>query len=77
MVLFISSSRENEAKLISNAKNFTNTLEKQRAELEKGDNFPESYNTEVSKLREQFLKHTNELAEAEERQYQLAYKIEW
>ncbi|XP_041349849.1 coiled-coil domain-containing protein 146-like [Gigantopelta aegis] len=72
----LKSSRENEAMLISNAKNFTNILEKQRSELEKGDNFPESYNTEVSKLREQFLKHTNELAEAEERQYQLAYKIE-
>ncbi|KAJ8301978.1 hypothetical protein KUTeg_020965 [Tegillarca granosa] len=69
--------RDNETKLLQNAKDHTVELEKQRAELEKADNFPESAaNTEVTKLRQQYLKHTNELAQAEERQYQLAYKIE-
>ena len=52
-------------------------LEGQKTELEKADDFPDNSNSEVSKLRQQLLKHNNELAQAEERQYQLDYKIEW
>ncbi|CAL1531513.1 unnamed protein product [Lymnaea stagnalis] len=68
--------RESEAKLLQDAKKSANYLDRQFEELEKGDHFPENSNTEVSKMREQLLKHNNELAQAEERQYQLEYKIE-
>lgn len=76
LVILTSSSRLNETTLLRQAKDYTSDLEKQRAELEKGDNFPESSNTEVTKLREQFLKYNNDLVETEERQYQLEYKLE-
>ncbi|XP_046573953.1 LOW QUALITY PROTEIN: coiled-coil domain-containing protein 146-like [Haliotis rubra] len=72
----LKNSRHNETTLLRQAKEYTADLEKQRAELEKGDNFPESSNTEVTKLREQFLKYNNDLVETEERQYQLEYKLE-
>jgi len=68
--------RENELNLLKQTKQYAIELERQKAELEKADNFPESSNTEVSKLREVLLKHNNELAQTEERQYQLEYKIE-
>lgn len=67
---------ENEKKLLREAKEFTQELEKQRVELERADNFPEAYNTEPAKLREQLLKYVNELAETEERQSRLEYKME-
>ena len=51
-------------------------LERQTVELEKADNFPESSNSEVTKMREQLLKYNNDLSQAEERQYQLEYKME-
>ena len=72
-----SSTRENEANLVQKAKKATNHLEKCKIELDKADNFPESSNTEVSKLRQQLLKYNNDLAQAEEKQYQFDYKIEW
>ncbi|XP_013065193.2 coiled-coil domain-containing protein 146-like [Biomphalaria glabrata] len=68
--------RENESRLLQEAKKFANDLDKQCEELEKGDNFPENSNTEVSKMREQLLKYNNDLIEAEDKQYQLEYKIE-
>jgi hypothetical protein len=52
-------------------------MDRQKVELEKADMFPESSNTEVSKLRENLLKHNNDLAQTDERQYQLEYKLEW
>ena len=51
-------------------------VQRQRAELEKGDNFPDGDNTEVNKLRQELLKHHNELAQADERQYQLEFKLD-
>ena len=51
-------------------------VQKQRLELEKGDSFPDGDNTEVNKLRQELLKHHNELAQADERQYQLEFKLE-
>lgn len=51
-------------------------VQRQRAELEKGDSFPEGDNTEVNKLRQELLNHHNELAQADERQYQLEFKLE-
>ncbi|KAH9508117.1 hypothetical protein Btru_054756 [Bulinus truncatus] len=68
--------RENESRLLQEAKRFTNDLDKQCEELDRGDNFPDNSNTEVSKMREQLLKYNNDLIEAEEKQYQLEYKIE-
>ena len=62
---------------LQQAKELTSECEKQRVELEKADNFPDNINTEVSKLRQQLLKYRNDVTQAEERQYQLDYKIEW
>lgn len=69
--------RENETSLLKKAKEFTVTLEKQRSELEKGDNFPAGSNAnEVTKLREQYLKFRNETEKAEDRKYQVEYRLE-
>lgn len=51
-------------------------MDQQKAELEKADQFPENSNTEVSKLREQLLNYNNQLAETDEMNYQLQYKLE-
>lgn len=61
---------------MSQAKENTSELERQRLELERADNFPDGSNTEVSKMRQQLLKYNNELKQAQERQYQLEYQIE-
>jgi predicted nucleic acid-binding Zn-ribbon protein len=71
------STRDHELQLLQNAKKFQTNLDRQKTELEKADNFPESSNSEVSKYREELLKHHNELAQADERQYQYEYKLEW
>ena len=52
-------------------------MENQDTELDKADEFPEGSNTEVSQLRTQLLQYRNELAQVEEREYQMNYKIEW
>ena len=70
------STRQSEADLLRNAKEYTNELDKQQQELEKADNFPDSSNTEVSKMRQQLLKYNNDLKQAQDRQYQLEYQIE-
>lgn len=73
----LKSTRDNEVSLLNEAKSITSELERQKSELEKADNFPDtSDNSEVSKLRQQLLKHHNDLAQADERQYQLDYKVE-
>ncbi|XP_030856124.1 coiled-coil domain-containing protein 146 [Strongylocentrotus purpuratus] len=68
--------RESELGLLQMAKEATQTLEKQTTELEKADNFPDSSNTENTKLRTKLLKHNNEIDQAEERNYQYEFKIE-
>ncbi|XP_038067979.1 coiled-coil domain-containing protein 146-like [Patiria miniata] len=68
--------RDSETSHLQEAKKCTVVLEKQRGELEKADNFPESSNTEVTKMRTQFLKHTNEIDQSSERNYQNDFKIE-
>lgn len=72
----LKSTRETETSLLHQAKEMHQEVQKQRAELEKGDNFPDGDNTEVNKLRQELLKHHNELAQADERQYQLEFKLE-
>ncbi|XP_059843201.1 coiled-coil domain-containing protein 146 isoform X2 [Hypanus sabinus] len=59
--------QESEIKLLKDIKFFTVELEHQRQELEKGEQFPESYNTDVSKLRQQLLHFQNDLNQTEER----------
>lgn len=68
--------RESEANFLRQAKEFASDLERQKSELERADNFPDSSNTEVSKMRQQLLKYNNELKQGQERQYQLEYQIE-
>ena len=70
------STRESETLLLLNAKELLQHVQKQRSELEKADNFPEDEATEVSRLRQEFLKHSNELAQADERQYQLDFVLD-
>uniref|UniRef100_A0A8C5QG98 Coiled-coil domain containing 146 n=1 Tax=Leptobrachium leishanense TaxID=445787 RepID=A0A8C5QG98_9ANUR len=72
----LKSLQESEIRLLQNAKRFTNQLEQQQKELEKGDNFPEGSNTEVSRMRIQLLKYNNDLNEAEEREHHNQYRIE-
>lgn len=72
----LKSTREQESSLLHKAKEMHQEVQRQRAELEKGDSFPDGDNTEVNKLRQELLKHHNELAQADERQYQLDFKLE-
>ncbi|XP_033110097.1 coiled-coil domain-containing protein 146-like [Anneissia japonica] len=72
----LASTRESESKCLQKAKEASAVLEQQNAELEKADNFPESSNTEVTKMRVQLLKHTNELNQSEERKYQFEFQKE-
>ncbi|CAB4038185.1 Hypothetical predicted protein, partial [Paramuricea clavata] len=69
----LQTTRESESALLSKAKDLHQGVEKQRGELEKADNFPEGEVTEVNRLRQDLLKHSNELAQADERQYQLDF----
>ena len=71
------STRQHEIELLQTAKDHTSELERQKTELDKADAFPESSQTsEVSKLRTQILQYNNELAQTDDRQYELEYKIE-
>lgn len=70
------STRESEARLLKQAKECSSEMDRQRVELERADNFPDSSNTEVTKMRQQLLKYNNDLKQAQERQYQLEYQIE-
>ena len=72
----LKTTRGSESSLLHKAKDMHQEVQKQRAELEKGDNFPECENNEVNKLRQELLKHHNELAQADERQYQLEFKLD-
>ena len=72
----LQTTRESESSLLGKAKDLHQKVEKQRAELEKADNFPEGEVTEVSRLRQDLLKHSNELAQADERQYQLDFILD-
>lgn len=77
MFTFIPSrTRDSESQHLQQAKHSTQTMEKQNLELEKADNFPESSNTENSKMRIQLLKHNNEINQSHERNYQFEFKIE-
>ncbi|XP_015758024.1 PREDICTED: coiled-coil domain-containing protein 146-like [Acropora digitifera] len=72
----LKSTREQESSLLHKAKDMHQEVQRQRSELEKGDSFPDGDNTDVNKLRQELLKHHNELAQADERQYLLEFKLE-
>ncbi|RXM36682.1 Coiled-coil domain-containing protein 146 [Acipenser ruthenus] len=62
--------------MLQDAKHFTAEIERQKQELERADHFPEGFDTEASKMRQQLLKFQNDLNEAEEIDYNLQYKLE-
>ncbi|XP_069765802.1 coiled-coil domain-containing protein 146 isoform X3 [Narcine bancroftii] len=59
--------QESEIKLLKDIKFLSAELEQQRQVLVKGEQFPESYDTDVNKLRQQLLHFQNDLNQAEER----------
>ncbi|KAM4678210.1 coiled-coil domain-containing protein 146 isoform 2-T2 [Discoglossus pictus] len=72
----LKSIQESEIQLLHDAKRYTYELEQQQQDLEKADQFPEGFNTDVSRLRQQLLKYNNELNAAQEREYHLQYKLD-
>ncbi|XP_006882663.1 PREDICTED: coiled-coil domain-containing protein 146 [Elephantulus edwardii] len=69
------STQESEVQLLQDAKRFTAQLEEQQFHLQQADNFPEAFNTEVSKMREQLLKYQNEYNAVKERECHNQYRL--
>uniref|UniRef100_A0A6I8N3G6 Coiled-coil domain containing 146 n=1 Tax=Ornithorhynchus anatinus TaxID=9258 RepID=A0A6I8N3G6_ORNAN len=67
--------QESEAQLLQDAKRFTSEIERQQQQLEKAEHFPEAFDTEVSKMREQLLKYQNEYTAIKEREYHTQYRL--
>ncbi|XP_075782837.1 coiled-coil domain-containing protein 146 [Pelodiscus sinensis] len=67
--------QESEIQLLQDAKHFTIEIEQQQQELEKADQFPEGFTSEVSRMRQQLLKYQNEYTAIKEREYELQYKV--
>ncbi|KAG8142680.1 hypothetical protein E2320_005882 [Naja naja] len=66
---------ESELQLLQDAKRFTVKLEEQQEVLEKAEQFPESATSEVSKLRQQYLRYFNEYNAIQEREFEIQYKL--
>ncbi|XP_003407232.2 coiled-coil domain-containing protein 146 [Loxodonta africana] len=69
------STQESEVQLLQDAKRFTEQIEQQQFLLQQAENFPEAFNTEVSKMREQLLKYQNEYNAVKEREYHNQYRL--
>uniref|UniRef100_A0A8C0H7M1 Uncharacterized protein n=1 Tax=Chelonoidis abingdonii TaxID=106734 RepID=A0A8C0H7M1_CHEAB len=67
--------QESEMQLLQDAKRFTVEIEQQQQALEKADQFPEGFTSEVSRMRQQLLKYQNEYTAIKEREYELQYKL--
>ncbi|XP_019365009.1 PREDICTED: coiled-coil domain-containing protein 146 [Gavialis gangeticus] len=67
--------QESEIQLLQDAKRFTVEIEKQQQVLEKADEFPEGFTSEVSRMRQQLLKYQNEYNAIKEREYEIQYKL--
>uniref|UniRef100_A0A803TFM5 Coiled-coil domain containing 146 n=1 Tax=Anolis carolinensis TaxID=28377 RepID=A0A803TFM5_ANOCA len=67
--------QESEIKLLQDAKRFTVEIELQEQELEKADQFPEGSTSELSRLRQQYLRYINEYKAIQEREYEIQYKL--
>lgn len=63
--------------MLQDAKRFTVEIEKQQQVLEKADEFPEGFTSEVSRMRQQLLKYQNEYNAIKEREYEIQYKLNW
>ncbi|KAH0616470.1 hypothetical protein JD844_027592 [Phrynosoma platyrhinos] len=75
-IIFLNSSlQESEIKLLQDAKRFTVEIEQQEQELEKAEQFPEGSTSEVSRLRQQYLRYFNEYKAIQEREYEIQYKL--
>lgn len=68
------SSQESVLNLLQELKQICAKLELQKHELEKADDIPE--NTDVSPMRKQLLQFYNTIREAEERDFDMLYKLE-
>ncbi|XP_072856804.2 coiled-coil domain-containing protein 146 isoform X1 [Pogona vitticeps] len=67
--------QESEIQLLQDAKRFTVELEQQQQEIEKAEQFPEDATSEVSKLRQQYLRYQNEYRAIQEREFEIQYKL--
>ncbi|XP_053107287.1 coiled-coil domain-containing protein 146 isoform X3 [Hemicordylus capensis] len=67
--------QESEIQLLQDAKRFTVEIEDQRQELEKAEQFPEGSTSELSKLRQQYLRYHNEYNAIQEREFETQYKL--
>ncbi|XP_067420622.1 coiled-coil domain-containing protein 146 [Emydura macquarii macquarii] len=67
--------QESEIQLLQDAKRFSVEIEQQQQALEKADQFPEGFTSEVSRMRQQLLKYQNEYTAIKEREYELQYKL--
>ncbi|EMP32120.1 hypothetical protein UY3_10745, partial [Chelonia mydas] len=67
--------QESEIQLLQEAKHFTVEIEQQKQALEKADQFPEGFTSEVSRMRQQLLKYQNEYTAIKEREYELQYRL--
>lgn len=71
------SSQESELKLLQEEACFHAELKLQQQELEKAELLDEGQDTDRSCTRKQLLQFHNNLREAEEREHQIQYKLEW
>ncbi|XP_043353474.1 coiled-coil domain-containing protein 146 isoform X3 [Dermochelys coriacea] len=67
--------QESEIQLLQEAKHFTVEIEQQKQALEKADQFPEGFTSEVSRMRQQLFKYQNEYTAIKEREYELQYRL--
>jgi hypothetical protein len=73
--LTLKRSRENEARLLKESKECLKQLDDNKEVLQKADAFPDNLTNEVLKIRAQYLKYENDAACADERLYNLEYKL--
>ncbi|XP_066489764.1 coiled-coil domain-containing protein 146 isoform X1 [Tiliqua scincoides] len=67
--------QESEIQLLQDAKRFTAIIEEQQEKLEKAEQFPEESTSELSKLRQQYLRYHNEYNAIQEREFEIQYKL--
>lgn len=68
--------REVEQRYLHEGKELMQMIQKQQAEIEQGELFPTGIDNEVTRLRTELLKYSNELSACNERIYQLDFKLE-
>lgn len=76
LLQLLRTTRETESEYLHQGKDHMQKLVQQRSLLEKGDLFPSGEDTEVNRLRVEYLKYQNKLAASDERLYQLTFKLD-